>query len=393
MNVLHVIPSVSPRRGGPSAAIGPMTQALRECGVDCSVVTTNDDGPGTLDVPLGRWTDRDGVPTWFLPRFSPPMRALREFAWSPGFSRWMRARLREFDLVHIHALFSYLPSRAMTLARRSGVPYVLRPLGLLEEWSLAQSPLRKRAFLVLCDRANVRGAAAVHFTSAREMEVSKHVPADLGFVVPLGVEVPEISEDLRARARAGLTADESQCVLLFLSRWHPKKRIEALLEALATLRDRRWILVLAGSGDANYEREVRGHIHRLGLDERIRTPGFVEDDVKWAWFAAADAFVLPSHSENFGIAVAEAMAAGVPPIVSEGVALAPDIRRENTGWVVGNDDRSLTAALEEVLNDPDGRAVRGARAAGFARAKYSWRRSAQEIAAQYERILKSRTRS
>lgn len=392
MKVLHVIPSVSLRRGGPSAAIGPMTGALQELGVECSVVTTNDDGPDTLNVPLERWIDHAGMRTWFLPRFSPPVRALREFAWSPGFPRWMHAQLPEFDIVHVHALFSYVSSRAMMLARRRGVPYVLRPLGLLEEWSLTRSPFRKRMFLALCDRANLRGAAAVHFTSTREMEMSLHVPAGLGFVAPLGVAVPEVSTEVRKRTRAGLGAHDSECVFLFLSRWHPKKRIKELLEALATLREQRWILVLAGAGDQAHERMVREHIHQLGLRDRVRTPGFVEGEVKWGLFAAADAFVLPSHSENFGIAVAEAMAAGVPPIVSDGVALSSDIFRGNVGWVAGNDVRSLAAALEEALNDPKERAVRGQGAAALARAEYSWRRSSERIAAQYERILKSRMR-
>lgn len=387
MKALHVIPSVSPRRGGPSAAVGALARALSAVGVESSIVTTTDHGPDELDVPTDRWVAERGVRVRYFPRFSPRWRAVREFAYAAGFSEWARRGFREFDVVHVHALFSYLPSRAMTLCRRMNIPYVLRPLGLLEEWSLAQSAVRKRAFLTLCDAANVRAAMAVHFTSEREREVSRIVPESAGFVAPLGVDIPIEPTANRATARRALGIAEDECAFLFLSRWHPKKRIETLLQALASMRDDAWVLVLAGDGDEKYKAGILAEIRRLGLAAKVRLPGFVDGEAKRDAFAAADVFVLPSHSENFGIAVAEAMASGLPVVVSRGVALAADIGRVDAGWVVNDVESELGPTLARALGSPDERERRGKNAANVARSEYDWNRCARIVAGHYERIV------
>ena len=117
MKVLHVIPSISLRRGGPGVAALEMAAALRQQGVEASLLTTNDDGPGLLaDLPLGRWIDQDGVPLLAFGRWSPPIAPLREFAVAPALSQWLGAHLRDYDLLHIHALFSYPSTSAMAQA-------------------------------------------------------------------------------------------------------------------------------------------------------------------------------------------------------------------------------------------------------------------------------------
>lgn len=388
MKILHVIPSMSPRRGGPSTAIGPMVRELQRIGVESAIVSTNDDGPDISDIPTWKWIEENGVRKYFLPRFSPPIRTVREFAIAPGFAAWARRTFPEFDAVHVHALFSYLPSRAMTICRALRIPYILRPLGLLEDWSMRRHSLRKKLFLSLFDAANLRGAAAIHFTSERERDHSHLAAGRPGFVVPLGVDEPHSRPDRRA-ARGKLGIGEDQCALLYLSRWHPKKRIEDLIDALSQVGERNWVLILAGNGEPAYEASVRSAVERAGLTAQVRTPGFLTGAEREDAFAAADAFVLPSHSENFGLAVAEAMIRGVPPVVSRDVAIAADIAESDAGWVIDDVRRDLPAVLTEVVLDTEGRTRRGLAAEEVARTRYCWTACARRLEQQYGQILGS----
>ena len=151
MRVLHLIPSISPFRGGPSQAVLSMVSALRQQGVDASVLTTNDDGPGVqADMPLGCWHQKDAlghvVPVLAYGRWNPPVRLLREFGIAPALNRWLSQNATQYDLVHVHALFSCTTSLGMAQLRRQRVPYILRTIGQLNRWSLSQSRARKSFF-------------------------------------------------------------------------------------------------------------------------------------------------------------------------------------------------------------------------------------------------------
>jgi len=385
VKILHVIPSIGPLRGGPSVAAVAMCRALAEEGVECHLACTNDNGAGVLDVPLHssaeKWTLHEGVRTLFFQRMFPRWKPLREFQVGEGFSAWLGRHARDYDILHVHALFSHLPSAAMAHARRQGIPYILRPLGILEDYSLRRSAWKKRLFLALFDAANIRGASAVHLTSRREEKVS-HIPGRAPrWVIPLGVGAPDC---------APATGRGNPPRIVFLSRWHEKKRIEMLVEALAKITDLDWRLVLAGSG----EPELAGRIHALvrthALANRVSFPGFVTGAAKSQLLAEADLFVLPSASENFGIAAAEALAAGVPVVVSRHVALSDEIACGQAGWICGDDADALAACLRTALGDPDERRRRGQNAARLARDTFSWKSCAQKLSAAYQSLLESR---
>lgn len=379
MKVLHVIPSVGPLRGGPSVAVLGMCRALEKEGVECHIVCTNDNGEEILKVPTGQWTQHDGVQTWFLQRQFAPVKTMREFQVGRGFSPWLTEQARHYDLFHIHALFSHLPSVAMAHARRHDIPYVLRPLGILESYSLGRSAWRKRIFLALFDAANIRQASALHFTSQREELVSlrpKEVPR---WVVPLGVEVPSgcVAEGRGVPPR-----------IVFLSRWDEKKRIDLLIEALALLKDLAWELVLAGSGEAALSARMHELVRNGHLEERVSFPGFVTGEAKWQLLRSADVFVLPSASENFGIAAAEALALGVPVIVSRQVALWEEIKSDEAGWVCGEDAPALAQLLRAVLAAPAERRRRGKNAVHLAQNSFSWRTCAEKLTDGYGSLLR-----
>ncbi len=390
MRTLHVIPSISLVRGGPSQAVLDLVRAIRPLGVDAEIVTTNDDGPTVLNVPLRTLIDHEGVPVRFFPRFSPPMRFLWEFAYSRELTMWLRKHLVDYDIVHVHAAFSYVPSSSMRLARRARIPYINRPSGLFCRWSMQQRTFRKRLFLALFERANLEGAAALEFTAEQEQDET----ADLGFsvrsfVLPYGLHIPRCIDNARQRLCAKLQLSPSEPVILFLSRLHPKKGAHLLLEAVENLSTRFTVLV-AGSGAPEYEQQLTTMANRERLKGRVKFVGFAAGEFKQLLLQGADLFVLPSHSESFAIAALEALAAGTPVLTTPAVPLAYLIRKFDLGWVENPDPEALRETLRAALKQVGQRDKMESRrklATQLVERNFSWPRIASRTADVYGAIL------
>jgi glycosyltransferase involved in cell wall biosynthesis len=350
MRVLQVIPSVGAVRGGPSQAVLELVSALLPLGVDTEIVSTDDNGPGVLNVPHGRFLDYAGVPVRFFPRFSPLLRPLREFAFSASLTRWLQANVRNYDIVHVHALFSYPSSAAMLITRRRQVPYICRPSGLLCHWSLQQSPARKRAFLALVDRSNLNGASAVEFTSEQEQSEASALKLKAAtFVLPYGLHPPAIIPTAREQVCARLQIPKGDFVILFMSRLHPKKGAHYLLEGLKSLAPAPIHVIIAGTGEVEYNAQLEMLAGRSWLRERVHFVGFAEGQWKQMLLQAADLFILPSQSESFAIAVLEALGAGTPVITTPTVPLATLIRKFDLGWLCEPTSASVGAAVRNAI--------------------------------------------
>lgn len=397
MRVLHLIPSIGLVRGGPTEAALSMVAALRQQGLDAALVSTDDNGPGTLDLPTDRWLVHAGVPVRLFPRWSPPLRALREFACSPALGRWLQRDLHQWDLLHVHSLFSWPTSRGMAIARQQRVPYLIHCLGHLQPWSLGQSAWRKRLYLSLVERRNLNGAAALQATSPAEAQDFARLrlrPPVLD--LPLGVTIPTTITAPRQRLlQAYPHLDPLAPRLLFLARLHPKKQLECLLEALALLQrqapDQPWQLLIAGSGEPEYERSLRTLASSLGLAQRCHWLGFVGGERKELLLQGCDWFVLPSAAENFGVAVAEALAAGTPAILSPEVGLAPAVAEAGAGRISPSSPQALAHTLRQAL--AGARAPYAAAARALAAERYSWQAVGQRLAAAYGQILAQPTRT
>lgn len=386
LRVLHVIPSIAPRRGGPSHAVTDMVNALNATpDFDARILTTNDDAESCLPVTCGQWCEYGGAPVWFLPRFSPRVKTVREYAYSAQLRAWLARHAHDYDLLHVHAMFSYLPSFAMAHARRHRLPYVLRPIGQLSHWSLAQSAIKKRAYLALLERRNLRHAACLHFTSELEREEARPLTRGVpDAVIPLGVrEVPLPTHPRQALvARFDLDADAS--IVLSLGRLHPKKGLEYLLPALA-LADSDTQLLIAGSGTVDYENQLRAQAHALGLESRVRWLGFVDGAYKQQLLAGADMLALTSHSENFGMAVVEALAMGTPVLVTRGVALAPFVDEHGLGQVCELDVAHIARGL---CNHASLTKVTPALRRQVTLDAFGWGNVARQVASMYARLVK-----
>ena len=384
MRVLHVIPSIADRRGGPSAAVCAIARELTAIGCHADITTTDDDGDLRLSLPVNQWIMHNGARVWLHRRSEPPLAQLREFQHSSTFASWLSERLDDYDVVHVHALFSFLPSAAMRLCRQRSQAFVLRPLGMLDPWSLAQRRRRKQAFLAAVDRRNISAANALHCTSVQEAAgIARRFPKARTVVVPHGCDpmAPDVDATVNLRRRYGLPADEP--VALFLSRWAPKKNIPLLLDALRLHTGQRWTLLLAGTGNPAYAETIQRQIDELGLRDRVVCPGHLGGDDKRLALNGATAFVLPSSTENFGLALAEALCAGLPCVATQGVDSATAVERLRAGRVCEPTTEAVGDALAAVLQTSWDRE----RIRNEARSEFDWHQTALQLNSLYQRIL------
>ncbi len=384
MRVLHVIPSVSPIRGGPSSAVRAFAAGLGGAGVEVHVATTDDNGPTRQRVPLGIPREEDGATYWYFRRVT------RLYTTSFGLTSWLRRNVAGFDVVHIHSVFTYPTAAGAYWAHRKGVPYVVRPLGVLNRWGMeTRRPRLKRLSFAVIEKRILAGASAIHFTTEQERgEAGVFGFGDKSVVIanPVG-PIPACS---RGGLRERFPSLENRRIILFLSRLDLTKGIDLLLRAYGRLRGRMpdTALVMAGSGDERFVAGLRDLTESLGIAPYVVWAGFLEGEAKSAAYADADVFVLPSHSESFGVAVAEAIAAGVPAIVSDRVGIAAELASAGAALVVPRDPASLASAMERVLGDAGLAQSLSGRGREFVRRRYSPDAVVSQLLALYARIAR-----
>jgi glycosyltransferase involved in cell wall biosynthesis len=388
VKVLHVIPSISPSLGGPTKVVLNLVRALQECGVDAEIVTTNDNGAGqpVLDVPLNQLIEYQGVPVWFLPRHSQRM---KEFIFSTEITRWLWENIGNYDILDIHYLFSYASSCAGIIARMQKVPYTIRTMGQLTPWALSQSQRKKQIYSLLIERHNLNLASAIHCTCTSEVkDVHSYGLKNPTINLPLGVNKPDKIENAKDKIRSIYEIPHDTPIILFLSRIHYKKRPDLLIKSLYKLASSNdFHLIVAGTGEVNYISQLEDLINTLNLKNSISFAGFVEGLDKQLLLQGADIFVLPSFSENFGIAVAEAMIVGLPVIITPGVQIAPEIAQAKAGLIVEGDEESLENAITKLLRFPKLREQLGQNARDFATKQYAWKEITNKSVDAYASIL------
>ncbi|MEG4204902.1 hormogonium polysaccharide biosynthesis glycosyltransferase HpsP [Microcoleus sp. Pol7_A1] len=402
MRILQIIPSISLVYGGPSQMVLGLSAALASRGADVTIITTDsngDIGQIPLDVPLNQAIKQNGYQIIYF-RCSP----FRRYKFSLSLLQWLNENAKQFDLAHIHALFSPVTTFAATIARYRHLPYIIRPCGMLDPADLQKKKRLKQIYAAVLERPNLAGAAAIHFTSKEEAKISKRfgvgstgkmpVPRDLDFtgkmpvprdlVIPLGVTAGLFPKRLR----------QSQVpIILFMSRIEPKKGLDLLIPALESILEAgiEFHFILAGSNpqDADYETKIKVQIHNSSLAKYTTITGFVSGDLKVELLTKADLFVLPSYYENFGIAVAEAMAAGVPVAISDRIHIAEDIQQAEAGWVGPLEIGAIANSIKSALLNPQERQRRGLNGKEYAEKHYNWEAIAKQTIDAYQQILSS----
>jgi glycosyltransferase involved in cell wall biosynthesis len=384
MKVLHVIPGIAPRYGGPSQAISEMCGALQSEEVEVLIATTDADGESRLGVETGKPVLYKGVPTIFFPR-----QLSEAFKYSHPLARWLDRNVTDFDVVHIHAVFSHSSLAAASACTGHKVPYIVRPLGSLDPWSLRQKRFAKRILFRVGVLKMLNGASAIHYTTLAEKQLAEDVLGiRCGMVIPLGVN-QEVFSLPTENVRELFPQIANSPYILLLSRIHHKKNIESLVEAFSAVtkqgEHKEWKLVIAGEGEPYYIARLKQLAFEKCGDSVIFA-GWLGGTRKAVMLRGAKLFALPSFQENFGLSVVESLACGVPVLISSHVNLCDEIEVARAGWVVNLEGHSLRHGLVEAMRNEDERVIRGAAGEELVRARYTWPAVAKQLKALYCRL-------
>jgi glycosyltransferase involved in cell wall biosynthesis len=364
MRILNVTQSYAPffEFGGPPVKVRALSAELVRRGHQVTVLTADwgleqrftngEPAAGTTRSPFGWRHDEDGVQSIYLPTWL----RYRALSWNPAVKRFARARLQNFEVVHIFGLYDLLGPAIAAQCRTLGIPYVVEPIGMF--LPIVRSFWKKRVYQSLFGGEMIDGARFLIATSEQEADelVSGGIPREKIVLRRNGVEV---SAELPARGafRAKQGIPPGATIILFLGRLSKKKSPDLLLEAFAALgadllhgKDAR--LVFAGPDDEGLQASLSQTAAKLGIPSRVIFTGPLFNAAKWESYRDADVFVLPSQNENFGNTAAEAVAAGTPVVVTEGCGVAP-LLAGTAGIVVPHDADAISQALRSLLTDSE----------------------------------------
>ena len=382
MRVLHVTPSLEATSGGPAQVVAGLSSALARRGVEVTVVCTLPPQVGfSALVPVDPQVE---VQTFLRGRFSKVWNA-----YSRPLARFIESEIPNYDLVHIHELWHYPEYIVSRTAGKFSVPTVISPHGCLAPRALANDRWLKLFYTRLVQRPVLQHADMVLAVTNEEADqIRSYGVTTRTQVIPLGVD-PVIAND------AGKTRDElhqdpshaGQFNVLYLGRVVPNKGVDLLIHSLAELKHLRPTvrLVLAGPCADNYRKSLMTLSAQLGVNDRTSFVGFVTGPEKAATYANADLFVLPSYSEGFSVAVLEAMAHGLPVVLSHQCNF-PEAAVEGAGLLIEPNTQQLSAAIEELMVDPVRINKMGQRGQKLIQERYAWDATVPEYLAAYQAI-------
>jgi glycosyltransferase involved in cell wall biosynthesis len=274
------------------------------------------------------------------------------YGYTPHLARWLKANAKNYDAIVINGLWNYASYGSWRPLHKQDVPYFLFTHGMLDPWFNETYPTKiflKKIFWRLFEHKVLRDARGVMFTCEEERQLaSKSFSPYAAREYVVGYGTNDIEGDPQTRQAAFVAqvpAVKDRRFILYLSRIHPKKGVDLLIKAFARHADAfpDIDLVVAGPDQTGSKAELQGLARELGVSDRVRWPGMLSGDAKWGAFRLSEFFVLPSHQENFGIVVAEAMALRKPVLITNKVNIWREIAADNAGKVVNYD-------LEEIAN-------------------------------------------
>jgi len=375
LKILHVTPSFYPALiyGGPTYSVYALCRSLAGQGCQVRVLTTDANGADSeLDV-----NTRENIeicPGLFV-RYC---HRVADVSVSPTLLRLLASHLLWADVVHLMAVYSFPTIPTLLACRVLGKPLVWSPRGMLQRWDGTKRPHLKAIWDLVC-RIAAPDRFVLHATSEEEArESERRLPGVKTVVVPNGVEIPQIVAYSNGRRDRRF---------IYLGRLHPKKGIENLLNAYSMVRNSLGTessLVIAGEGDPQYVERLKVHIQELDLSGTVKMIGHVAGDAKRKLFETADVLIAPSHTENFGIVVSEALAHGVPVIASRGT---PWRRVEEIGcglWT-DNDPVSLATAMKRITSMP--LREMGCRGRQWMQREFAWDSLAEQMSGVYRNLI------
>jgi glycosyltransferase involved in cell wall biosynthesis len=383
MRILFVVSYYKPAYvyGGPARSNPALAEGLASLGHEVVVFTTNANGDRNLDLLSARAMDVDGVTVSYFARSQwLPGR----YFYSPALGRACREEISHFDAAYISATWTYPMLPAARWARKTCVPYIISPRGSLMNWAMRRKSLQKAVYLRLFERKFFDNAVAIHCTSQIEVDQIRQWQFHARPVlIPNGVDLrPFRSLPPRGYLRRSLGIPSSATISLFVGRLHAMKRIDRTIEIfssiVAALPDAH--LVLAGPDEDRTGERARVLITQLGLAEHVHLVGQLSGEYLLQAYADADLLILLSHRENFGMVVVEAMAAGLPVLLSREVGVGGDVVRHGAGFVVDAESSQAEDHWMSLLCQPRQRALMAEAGVKLAMSRFSAEATARQMA-------------
>lgn len=377
MKILFVTPSYKPAYvyGGPTVSVSELAETLAALGHSVTVYATTANGKQELDVPVNRPTDVNGVTVFYFRRFTGDHTHL-----SPALWRRLLKTHRNFQVIHLQSWWSFLVLGAAWILKKAGRDFLISPRGMLGAYSFQnQHSLPKKIVHALVGKSLLK-ASLLHATTQLEWRDCQAVRSGWrGFVAHNLIDLP-------GHLPTGRETNEETFVFGFLSRIDPKKGLELLFDALANVTFP-YRLCIAGTGEEAYLKQLKDLADRLNISDKITWAGWVGGKERFSFLQAFDLFVLPSHNENFAIAVAESLAVGTPVLVSDRVGLADYVTDKGLGWVCETNAASIAQKLAEAYLDNDGRRSIRRRAPQQVAADFDKHRLATEYVSAYVSLI------
>lgn len=377
MKILHVVQSLSPEWGGIARVVPMLTSGLCSAGDNCRIAT----------LAGGRYGSPPHVPGVEVLTFAAPDSS--RLGKSPDFSRRIGELLRETDVVHLHGLWTGQNWATGKAARRAGRPYVMTPHSMMMPWAWKRSRWKKLPAGWLFEHANLRQAACLHALADGEAENMRQ----LGFndriaVIPNGLHVAEYDRLPPADAlEARFPEWKDRRLLVMLGRISPQKGIvpgmQACFDNFPVAKD--WHLVVAGPDEFGIRRMLEAAVTRKNMTDRVTFAGMLNPEEVRALLGRASLLIQPSLSEGLSMSILEALAAGVPVLISDACNM-PEVKSAGAGRVVAPQRAAVGAALREIVSaGPDALREMGLRAKALAREKFDWSALLPRYREMYER--------
>ena len=394
MRILYVSSYYKPAYiyGGTVSCVSQLCESMVKLDAQVTVLTTNVNGEDLLNVSLGQSENVDGVEVFYYPIVRIPPRS---FYYAPALAKACRNKVPDFDIVVLQSLFSYGTGAATKACKQAGIPYIIQPHGQLLPWSLRQKWLKKQIFLTFMGRTYLNEAAALHCTVPSEAEALNQLGIRAPkLVIPNGIEFDHFANLLvRGMIRQRFQIPDDARLLLFLGRLHPKKRPDLAVEALTAAQSLpgETHLLLAGPDKMQLIPKLQAQAQHFGCANRLHVTGLLQGDEILSVLADADLFLMPSEpeSENFGMSAVEAMAAGLPILVSEGVPIGHWAELAGAGRMIPCTADSFRRATCELLALPNQLKEMGKRGQELAHQRFEISSVARQMLAQYKSIIET----
>lgn len=393
MKILHITPCYEPafEMGGVVRSISQLCRGLAQMGQDVTVFTTNANplGKKLLNVPLNKKINVGGVKVWYFPvKFFK-----NRFFYSPELNKACYSKMKEFDILHLTSFWCYPGIPGGRAARKYKIPYILSPSGTLDLYSLRQKKLKKRLYLWFSEKKNLKSATAIHYTTELEKERTHQLNRlkNPYFVVPNPVPVEEFKFcPNKHEAKDYLDLPYESYIISFIGRLHKCKALDILILAFNKITNNlnNCYLLLAGPDDGDGNR-LQKLVKEKKLGNKVKFLGFVNSEEKKFILGASDLFWFASFGENFGCSAVEAMAAGVPVILSKDVDIWKEVIQDEAGIVVSHNPEEVAKDMLGLLVNKQRLKKMSGNALYLTKKRYSRGKVCQQMLSEYRKVVEN----